>query len=150
MELTLDTHKDSALALTRCQHRTPAGRRCRFTVKDQSSSYCPSHSGHYLEDPAAADLAPALLGDCTEINTAQDMKRVLGKIFLLLAQNRISVKKAATLTYIIQQLLRTLPAIEKELYPVDHGPCRLDFTGWPSARTDSLPNETPEQPSHAS
>jgi hypothetical protein len=117
MELTLEPHKESALALSRCQHRTPAGRRCRFNVSDPSSSYCPSHSGFYLEDPAAADLAPALLGDCTEINTAQDMKRVLGKIFLLLAQNRISIKKAATLTYIIQQLLRTLPAIEHELEP---------------------------------
>ena len=56
MELTLDTPKGSALALPRCQHRTPAGRRCRFTVKDQSAPYCPSHSGLYLEDPAAADL----------------------------------------------------------------------------------------------
>jgi hypothetical protein len=28
-----------------------------------------------------------------------------------------TTKKAAALTYILQQLLRTLPAIERELYP---------------------------------
>jgi hypothetical protein len=113
------THKSDNSGSTnifpRCQHRTPNGRRCRFPVTPQASSFCQKHFAFHQEDSGSTDLAPALLGDLTEIVTASDMQHVLGKLFLLLAQNRIATKKAAVLTYIIQQLLRTLPAIEREL-----------------------------------
>jgi hypothetical protein len=43
------------------------------------------------------------------------MQMTLSKLFILLAQNRVTSKKASVLTYIIQQLLRTLPAIDREV-----------------------------------
>ena len=101
--------------LSRCLHRTPTGRRCRFPVAEAASSYCLRHAALHQENLDSLNLAPALLGELTEIVTAMDMQRVLGKLFILLAQNRITTKKAAVLTYIIQQLLRTLPEVEHEL-----------------------------------
>ncbi|GAC1619822.1 MAG: hypothetical protein NVS9B13_09520 [Candidatus Acidiferrum sp.] len=111
--------------LSLCQYRYASRRRCRLPVTPLSAPFCHQHSAFRPDDPDSINLAPTLLGDLTEIDTAQDMKHVLGKLFLLLAQNRISTKKAATLTYILQQLLRTLPAIEHELNPSGDDPTEI-------------------------
>lgn len=108
----------NATSLPRCMHRTPTGRRCRTSIPHAGALFCLRHGAlHGAID--LHDVSPALLGDLSEIDTAQDTKRVLNNLFLLLAQDRIPVKKAAVLTYILQQLLHTLPAIDRELRPLN-------------------------------
>jgi hypothetical protein len=102
------------VALPRCQHRTPSGRRCRFPVPDSTASFCPAHFSHHIENSDFADLEQELFGDLKDIESASDINFVLANLFRLLAKNRIPTKRAAVLTYILQQLTRTLPEIARE------------------------------------
>jgi hypothetical protein len=61
-----------------------------------------------------ADLASALTGNSEQFQTAAGINRSLAELYTLLAQNRISPRRAAVLAYISNLLLRTLPAIEHE------------------------------------
>ena len=100
--------------LSRCLHRTPTGRQCHFSVAEKSASFCSRHTSFHLDNSDSLDLVPVLLGKQRKLNAATDIQRVLGRLFILLAAGRITAKRASTLTYIIQQLLRTLPAVERE------------------------------------
>jgi hypothetical protein len=101
-------------SLPRCQHRTPSGRRCRFPVQDAFTAFCQAHFGHHLENSDFADLERELFGELEAIQSAADINFVLANLFRLLAKNRIPTKRAAVLTYILQQLTRTLPEIARE------------------------------------
>jgi hypothetical protein len=98
----------------RCAFRYANRHLCRFSITPLSAPFCQNHSSFRPDDPDSINLAPALLGDLTELITAVDMQTTLSRLFILLAQNRVTTKKASVLTYIIQQLLHTLPAIEHE------------------------------------
>ena len=108
-------NKSEVKAAARCAFSSTRGRRCRMPSMPETFPFCPQHSAYQPQDLDSINLAPALLGKLKELHTASDMQRVLGKLFILLAQNRVTTKKAAVLTYIIQQLLRTLPEVEHEL-----------------------------------
>jgi hypothetical protein len=99
----------------RCAFRFSNRHQCRFPVTPHSAPFCQKHFSFRPNDPNSINLAPALLGDLTELTSAVDMQMTLSKLFILLAQNRVTTKKASVLTYIIQQLLRTLPAIDREV-----------------------------------
>jgi len=101
---------------SRCAFRYANRRRCRLPITTLSAPFCPQHSVFHPDDPDSINLAPALLGSLTELTSAVHMQTTLSKLFVLLAQNRISNKKAAVLTYIIQQLLQTLPAVYYETH----------------------------------
>lgn len=81
-----------------------------------SAPFCQKHSSFRPDDPDSVNLAPALLGDLTQLTSAVHMQTTLSKLFMLLAQNRVTTRKAAVLTYIIQQLLQTLPAVYYETH----------------------------------
>jgi hypothetical protein len=108
------TSTSVTLSLPRCQHRTPSSRRCRLSVQDPSAPFCSSHFPFHLENSDFADLERALFGDLKDIETAADINFVLANLFRLLAKNLIPTKRAAVLTYILQQLTRTLPEIARE------------------------------------
>jgi hypothetical protein len=103
----------------RCAFRFANRHLCRFPMSPLSAPFCEKHSSFRPDDPDSINLAPALLGDLTELTTALDMQTALSKLFILLAQNRVTTKKASVLTYIIQQLLHTLPAIYQETHGDD-------------------------------
>jgi hypothetical protein len=109
--------QQSNASAPRCAFRFANRHRCRLPLTPLSAPFCHLHSSFRPDDLDSINLAPALLGDLTELTTAVDMQTALSKLFILLAQNRVTTKKASVLTYIIQQLLRTLPAIERELNP---------------------------------
>ena len=101
----------------RCAFTSLNGRRCRMTATSPDSIFCPHHSYLRLDDPDSINLAPLLLGKLKELNSACDIQRALSNLFILLAQNRISTKRAAVLAYMLQNLIRTLPAVDHELNP---------------------------------
>jgi len=104
----------SAQELSRCQQRTPTGRRCRGSVADAANGLCSKHVRSRQKQREAADLTAVLTGNHAEFKSAAQINDFLSKLVVLLAQNRISSRRAAVLAYINQLLLRTLPAIEQE------------------------------------
>ena len=101
---------------SRCRHFTREGRRCRLRILNPHSGLCFRHAGlmDQQSDAAESDLTAAFSGLLTEFNSASQIHDFLSKLVVLLAQNRISARRAAVLAYINQLLLRTLSAIEQE------------------------------------
>ncbi|MBZ5702842.1 MAG: hypothetical protein LAN84_13465 [Acidobacteriia bacterium] len=101
---------------SRCRHRTPNGRCCMSAV-DPTGTLCFDHARLAQKGRDAANLAAALAGELTEFKSAVQINDFLSRLLLLLAQNRISPRRAAVLAYITNQLLRTLSAIDRENNP---------------------------------
>jgi hypothetical protein len=100
-----------------CQHHTPSGRRCRMPVSDPDSGLCSRHAALRQKDLDQADVASKLIGESEEFRSAVAINRSLGELYKLQARSLISPRRAAVMAYTANLLLRTLPAIEKELYP---------------------------------
>ena len=108
--------------LSRCQHRTRTGRRCRHAVSSAVAGLCSKHVNSRPVRFEESDLSVTLLGQLTELKSASDLNQVLSNLFRLLSQDRIAARRAAVLAYIGNLLLRTLPAIAHETNPADDGP----------------------------
>ena len=95
-----------------CQHRTASGRRCRMAVSEPDSRLCFRHAADQKKDRDLAALAATLTGDAEGFNTPEGINHSLGKLYKLLADNKISSRRAAVLAYISNLLLRTLVVID--------------------------------------
>jgi hypothetical protein len=98
---------------TRCSHRTPSGRRCSTPAADSKSGLCARHLRVHKEADSA-DLSRFLLAGWEGFQTAQGVNHTLGNLYLLLAENRISARRAAVLAYISSLVLRTHPSIDAD------------------------------------
>ena len=101
----------------RCTHRFANGMRCRLLTLDADASYCANHARLVENQRESADTAASLTADLKEFRSAIPINDFLARLLLLLAENKISPRRAAVLAYITNQLLRTLPAIDRELNP---------------------------------
>lgn len=138
---------NSPVINARCAFLFPKGRRCRLPAAPQSSPFCAQHASFAPQDLDSIDVSAALLGRLSMLDNASDMQSVLGKIFLLLAQGRLTTKRAAVLTYIVQQLLRTLPAIDREDQPIEDAHIVVEPGNIPRPHRDSaIPS--PASPLH--
>ena len=114
--------KSSSANDSRCRHFTREGRRCRLRILNPHSGLCFRHAGLQDKQSEAADsdVTAAFSGLLSDFKSAAQINDFLSKLVVLLAQNRISSRRAAVLAYINQLLLRTLPAIEQERDPQSH------------------------------
>jgi hypothetical protein len=98
----------------RCEHRFANGRRCRLYATSDNPSFCPSHADvpHNRLDPL--ETAAILTADLDDFTDPAQINTFLSRLLLLLAQEKISARRAAVLTYISSQLLHTQRAIEKQ------------------------------------
>jgi len=104
----------NSIALSvRCAYRSAGGRRCRLSVSDPRSVFCPQHHSEQLEEEAA-DHFSYLSHNFQCFQTAQGINHSLHNLYALLAQNRISPRRAAVLSHICGLLLRTLPQIDAD------------------------------------
>ena len=60
------------------------------------------------------DLSGDFATQLAELKSAEQINDFLGKLLILVVQNRISVRRAAVLAYITNQLLRTVSIMNKE------------------------------------
>jgi hypothetical protein len=102
-------HDDS----TRCEHRFAKGARCRLPALN-SNPLCHRHAKFDERQQEAADLSYVLTGGLDEFKSPAAINDFLSRLLLLLAQDRISPRRAAVLAYITNQLLRTITAMEQE------------------------------------
>jgi hypothetical protein len=97
----------------RCTHLTSDGRQCRRLASDAQSGLCLQHRAEQKQ-VEAADHFPYLSRNFQYFQTAQGINYSLMNLYQLLAQNRISPRRAAILSYISSLLLRTLPQIQSD------------------------------------
>jgi hypothetical protein len=99
----------------RCQYRTATGRQCLSPVADPDSPFCPRHAS--AEPNEFEDFLAPLTQRAYRFQNAAGVNYSLGALYTLLAQGRISPRRATALAYISSLLLRTLSAIDNDLYP---------------------------------
>ena len=98
----------------RCTHLFPNGRRCRLYATNINPNFCPAHAPLPANQYDSAAIASTLTANLDDFTSAAQINDFLARLLLLLAQDKISTRRAAVLAYITNQLLRTLPAIAKE------------------------------------
>jgi hypothetical protein len=98
----------------RCTHLFPNGRRCRLYATNINPNFCPAHAPLPANQYDSAEIASTLTANLDDFTSAAQINDFLARLLLLLAQDKISTRRAAVLAYITNQLLRTLPAIAKE------------------------------------
>jgi hypothetical protein len=96
------------------EHRFAKGSQCRMAASGGDTAFCYRHAKLHENQRMTADLAATLTAGLGEFTSAAPINDFLSRLLLLLAQNRISPRRAAVLAYITNQLLRTLSAMEKE------------------------------------
>ncbi len=119
------TNSNSSNTIARCQHQFENGTRCRLPVLSADSLFCPRHARLGENQPIEEDLTAKLLKNSQDFQTAQGVNFALGNLYDLLAQNRISTRRAAVLAYINSLLLRTLPEIDSDRLKKIQDPTKL-------------------------
>ena len=129
------THKSPSTDFNpeRCQYRTATGRQCCSLAIDPDSSFCARHAASEPSD--SEDFSVALTQQACRFQNAQGINHSLAALYALLARGRISPRRASTLAYISSLLLRTLPAIDADLYPHAGRP-GFDASGAPASQND--------------
>ncbi len=98
-----------------CRFIFADGRSCRMLRAPGHKSLCVFHAREERELRSAKQAARRLVSFSGEFTTASDVNRVLGQLFLLLANQRISRKDAISLAYVAQLLLQSLPHVRMEI-----------------------------------
>jgi hypothetical protein len=131
----------------RCNYRFPNGMRCRL-IGFGTRPFCPKHTHIAVPPPPdPAEIASTLTVNLDDFTSAAQINDFLSRLLLLLAQDKISTRRAAVLAYITNQLLRTLPAIAKE---VNAEPTQIIFDMPGPERDRSTPGQTPPpEPTYA-
>ena len=104
---------DSISDAMRCHHRRPSGRRCKLAVIAPGAPFCFTHTQEFNKADSL-NLKTALLTNHQGFQTAQGINNSLGNLYILLANNYISPRRASVLAYINSLQLRTLPAIDAD------------------------------------
>ncbi len=110
-----DSHSDpaSAPSPTRCPHLYPSGRHCRKPVFDQHFGLCRKHFAASQKDRDVSDLTPELARNPEDLNSLEGLYDFLANLLILLAQNRVSTRRASVLAFITSQLTRIDTAIQR-------------------------------------
>jgi hypothetical protein len=115
----------AVLVDNRCQYLSSTGRRCRsLAARDTSrasglSNFCVSHSQLEQQYINTKSVTKELLGNMENLRTAVAVNDVLGRLFVLQAQNRIPVRNAMALAYTAQVILSSLETVCDEVVRVE-------------------------------
>jgi hypothetical protein len=137
------TNKNSSTSVTpRCQFHFSDGRCCRILRSPAHSSFCAFHARQELQllesQRLGTEISASLHGDFL---TATDINHVLGKLFIAVAQNRISPRKASNLTNLGKALLSSIPLVKQEFR------FEYRFNQWREALANAAPLSSPPRPS---
>ena len=113
----------------RCDHRFPNGMRCRL-IGFGSQPFCPQHTQATPPPqpnpaPHSSEVASTLTANLDDFTSAAQINDFLSRLLLLLAQDKISTRRAAVLAYITNQLLHSHRAIDRERDGQDAEPQRI-------------------------
>lgn len=118
----------------RCRRRTRANGRCRLPVQDPATGLCFKHTvplpGARFSAPDRADLSAEPFGELVPtFKSAEEINATLARAVVLVAQGRISSRRAAVITYALSLILRGVPVIDKK---AADAPSQLEWsdTSW--------------------
>jgi hypothetical protein len=115
----------AVLVDTRCKYNSSSGRRCRnLAARDTSrasglSNFCVSHSQLEQQYINTKSVTKELLGDMDNFRTGVAVNDVLGRLFVLQAENRIPIRNAMALAYTAQVILSSLDTVRDEVVRVE-------------------------------
>jgi hypothetical protein len=107
--------KKPAHERNRCQQVTADGRRCQMPRMKDHPCFCYIHAQRQQQILNPKRVVAELLGPFQDLKTANSVNHALGSLFLLVAQNRIPPRSAATLAYIGQLILLTIRPLQTEI-----------------------------------
>ena len=105
----------------RCTHSTSDNRRCRMLLHSSHPSLCPFHARQQRLILESERVGPELATVSGEFRTHADVNHALGKLWNMLAHDRIPRKRAATMAYIAALLLPTLEPVRIESNRINGG-----------------------------
>jgi hypothetical protein len=98
-----------------CQFAFSDDRHCRMLRHQDHPTLCLFHARDEQQLLESHDLGTEIATSFTgDFLTAADINHVMSKVFTALAQNRIPQRTAATLAYLGQVMLHSLPMAKKE------------------------------------
>jgi len=106
-------NEPATTASPRCQHRSLKGR-CRQLATGPAGTLCFDHARAEQQAKNDFTLLAPLVRKCEEFQSAEALNETLGALHNLLAEGRISPRRAAVIAYVDSLILRTLPAMAKE------------------------------------
>jgi hypothetical protein len=133
------TNENSTTGIApRCQFHFSDDRCCRMLRTPAHPSFCAFHARQELQrlesQRLGEEVSTSLHGNFL---TATDINHVLGKLFIAVAQNRISLRKAANLTNLGKALLSSIPLVKQEFR------FEYKFKHWTEAVANAAPLSTP-------
>jgi hypothetical protein len=121
-----------------CKFPFSDGRRCRMLRHPSHPTLCPFHARAELQLRESATLGTELSTTISgNFLTATDINHALGKLYTAVAQDRVPARTAATMAYIGQLLLNSIPGIKSE-YKFCY-----KFDQWRSMLADTQPLSPP-------
>jgi len=111
------TPKRTPRGAARCRRRSRANGRCRLPVQDPATGLCFRHAdrvGRTTYSVAdVADLSVELFGESVpSFQSAEEINSTLCHLVVLLAQGRISSRRAAVITHALSLILRGVLVID--------------------------------------
>jgi len=136
--------------VTRCQHIFDNGTRCRLSSPSVDAFFCQRHAHLPQNLELDADITAYFPEGLENLDSATNINNALSRVLILLAKGRISSRRAAVLAYLSNQLLRTLPMMDRELAadPQDATPPKLIFD-WAPVRHLQPVSDTTHTPAPA-
>jgi hypothetical protein len=127
---------------SRCARRFSNGKRCRLFPRPDSA-FCARHAAI----GEASDLAATLTAGLDQFTSAEPINRFLSRLLLLLAQDRISPRRAAVMAYTANLLLRSVSAMGQEAAAAQNPPKRQVQVIWnlpcPPREREGMPEPSP-------
>src|SRR5260221_573663 len=105
----------------KCLQQFADGRTCRMLRKKGHPSFCIHHAREEQQRLESEKLAAEFASLSGKLNTVTDINHVLGKVFIALAEKRISHQTAETFGYLGQLLLQSIPGVKSELNAAGYG-----------------------------
>src|SRR6266481_574565 len=101
-------NEPATIATPRCQHRSLKGR-CRQLADGPAGTLCFDHARAEQQAKNDFSLLAPLVRKCEDFQSAEALNETLGALHNLLAEGRISPRRAAVIAYVDSLILRTLP-----------------------------------------
>lgn len=112
-------HSTDPKGYIRCRAHNRAGSRCRLHVKDPATGLCFRHAGCAARTPDmpsdSTDLSAELFAaEKLVLDSEDDINVVLSNVVALVAQGRLSSRRAAVITYALSLILRSIIAQDRK------------------------------------
>lgn len=130
----------------RCQHRTLKGR-CRQAATDNAGTLCFHHARVQHQAKDDFTLLESLVRKTEDLQSVEGISEHLAALQNLLAEGRVSPRRASVIAYIDSLLLRTFVELEERNVNLNYygQPIRTyDYSSFPALKSDVIAASAPE------